>query len=456
MNSNCKIFTNIRNEYKNFIYKSFKCNINDFCYELIYEYQIDDKNQFKHILKIKKNTLFEKGIDINNFNKIISMIGLIEGINYYKIFCCENFIVEVDQLDEYEKKWWRKTYYKGLSELLYLNNIEINEEEFINFKSTGNLIDKVTLNNLNGNLILVGGGKDSITTLELLKDENNKILIMNPRKASLKSCEIAGYKDEDIIIIDRIIDEKVFEYNKSGEFLNGHIPFSAVISFISQFVSGLIGYKNVITSNECSANEETVKGANHQYSKTFEYEKDFREYSDKYIYNEEKVNYYSLLRPLYELQIVKIFSKHEKYFNIFKSCNIGSKIIDKKEEWCCNCPKCLFVYILLLSCIDEDKVISIFGENLLNKKEMKNDFDKLIGKSPEKPFECIGTKKEVNAAMTIIINKGIITELSNYYKEECKDFQLNEKEISELMNNFNNENFLYQKDIDIIKKELVI
>lgn len=59
---------------------------------------------------------------------------------------------------------------------------------------------------------------------------------------------------------------------------------------------------------------------NHQYSKSYEFENDFEEYSKKYLKTE--IKYFSFLRPLNELQIAKLFSKYKKYHKVFKSCNV--------------------------------------------------------------------------------------------------------------------------------------
>lgn len=59
---------------------------------------------------------------------------------------------------------------------------------------------------------------------------------------------------------------------------------------------------------------------NHQYSKTYEFENDFAEYSKKYL--KANVKYFSFLRPLNEMQIAKIFSRYTKYHKVFKSCNV--------------------------------------------------------------------------------------------------------------------------------------
>jgi hypothetical protein len=62
--------------------------------------------------------------------------------------------------------------------------------------------------------------------------------------------------------------------------------------------SYLYNYKYIILSNEKSASEENLiwnsLKINHQYSKSFEFEKDFVEYKNKYI--SKNIKYFSLLR----------------------------------------------------------------------------------------------------------------------------------------------------------------
>lgn len=462
MENNIQKFTSFRNKYDTFYFESFKLNLSDFYIEVNYHYSFDKKIDFNHVLRIKKNEQLKNIIDFKKYEKIIICLGIIEGINYYKMICPKNIKIKCMKLNEEENKWWEKLYYKGLGELLYLNGIKVLEDEFVKFLSCETEIDKIKLENVEGNLILVGGGKDSNTSLELLSDEKekNNILIVNPREASFESAKIAGYNEEEIIIVNRIIDKNLIEYNKEG-YLNGHIPFSAMLSFLSTFIACMTNKKYVVVSNESSANEDTVDGANHQYSKSFEYENDFRKYLKEFVFENDNVEYYSILRPLFELQIVKLFVKYEKYLKIFKSCNIGSKIIEKKEIWCNKCPKCLFVYILLLSQLEENRVIDIIGSNMLDNEEFKEDFNKLIGVLEEKPFECIGTKDEVNAAMSIIINKeeyntDNIPCLIKYYKEECKEKHFNDEEIKKIIYNFDDNNNVPRETIEKIKNLLDI
>ena len=228
-----------------------------------------------------------------------------------------------------------------------------------------------------------------------------------------KQVHIDCSKGLEYCAITRVIDKNLLELNKQG-YLNGHTPFSAIVAFTSYLMAYLTNRKYIVLSNEGSANEPTIIGTNinHQYSKTYEFEKDFYEYTKKYF--KIDIKYFSLLRPIKEIQIAYLFSKYKEYHKIFRSCNVGSK--SNPWIWCLNCPKCLFVFIILRAFLSLEEMTSIFGENLLDKKELEKDFLELIGQSDTKPFECIGTIDEVKYAMNRII-KSDSSYLSNLYKD---------------------------------------
>lgn len=118
-----------------------------------------------------------------------------------------------------------------------------------------------------------------------------------------------------------------------------------------------------------------------------------------YITND--INYFSFLRPLSELQIAMLFAKNDKYFDVFKSCNVGSKT----DIWCGNCPKCLFAYIILSPFIKPEVLNRIFGKSMLDDPSLQLYFDQLTGLMPTKPFECVGTIDEVNTALAMTIER---------------------------------------------------
>ena len=216
---------------------------------------------------------------------------------------------------------------------------------------------------------------------------------------------------------------------------------------------GVNNSNHIALSNESSANETTVENSNvnHQYSKSFEFEKDFREYTEKYISG--SFNYFSFLRPLSEIQIGKIFSRFTKYHLAFRSCNVGSK----NDTWCGKCPKCLFAFIILSPYIERNKMIEIFGSDLLNDEDLLFYFEQLIGIEKVKPFECIGTVSEVNIAVNLIIKKigeNELPYLLKYYKSANLYEKYSNLDFKTEINNIENNHFLTDEFIKLIKDEL--
>jgi len=201
---------------------------------------------------------------------------------------------------------------------------------------------------------------------------------------------------DDTLVLQRSLDPLMLKLNGQG-CLNGHTPFSALLAFYSLLAAQLSGVHAIALSNENSANESTVAGTevNHQYSKSWMFERDFRRYVASYLGG--GYDYFSLLRPLCELQIAMLFARTERYFDIFRSCNVGSK----QDVWCGRCAKCLFAFIILSPFIAPGRLASIFGRNMLDDADMLPLLRQLTGRAETKPFECVGTVDEVLAALAL-------------------------------------------------------
>lgn len=396
-------FDELRKKYESIVYKSFSCVEDKSKIKITYLYKLGEYN-FNHELVIPKKYFFkvENMIDKDIF---LFNLGLIEIINYYKLACPKKIILEAGAIKEEQKEFFKKLFYKGLGEFRYVNNINISMEEFVEFVNANeNYYRKSKLKGFEGNIVPIGGGKDSIVTLELLKHEKekNNCLIVNPRGATVDTVNVAGYNMESTIEVYRKIDPKLLELNKEG-YLNGHVPFSAMLAFLGIFCALITNKQYVILSNESSADESTDEetGANHQYSKSMEFEKDFSNYVERYINSD--IKYFSLLRGMRELDIARLFAEHKQYHKIFRSCNVGSK--NGGNEWCGSCPKCLFVYIMLAPYLEKEELINIFGKDLLEDTELLTYMKQLTGIEKVKPFECVGTRDEVNEAIDMIIEK---------------------------------------------------
>lgn len=438
-------YNELRNEYDTFIYDSYEIEELKNTTKITYNFIVPSLTQYKPTLEVRK-------FKIDSFTKnLIFHIGLVELVSYWKATCSKNVIIKAGYINKEQIEFFKKLYFYGLGELFYTNGITPNYNDFINIKCELEEQNIEIPNYVgNGNLIPIGGGKDSNVTLEIMKSdfEDNLCFIINPKQVTLSCAQTAGYSNEKIVTVKRTIDKNLIELNKQG-FINGHTPFSALVAFLSYFNAYITGKKYILLSNESSANESNVDGTkiNHQYSKTYEFECDFNEYTKKYF--KIDIKYFSLLRPLSEYQIAMLFSNYEKYHEIFKSCNVGSK--KEPWHWCCSCPKCLFVYIILSPFLYKEKLIEIFGEDLFEKEDLLDIFIELTGYGKTKPFECVGTYEEVRYAITKTISKlDKQPYLLKYYKEHFELENLNKN----LENKYNRENNLNPYFENLLKSEL--
>ncbi|MDE5587361.1 MAG: hypothetical protein K2I72_03205, partial [Bacilli bacterium] len=203
----------------------------------------------------------------------------------------------------------------------------------------------------------------------------------------------------------------------------------------------------IVLSNEASANEGNVKGTkiNHQYSKSYEYESDFREYTKKYL--TDKIEYFSLLRCWNEYEIVQEFIKHKEYLSIFRSCNRGTK----ENIWCNHCSKCLYVYIMLYPHLTEEELNQIFSNPMLEDNSLEEVFQSLVLEDVDKPFECVGEKEEINYSIqkALELKKEKLPYLLKQYQENYHPSIVPSERIEKY---FNHQHFIPSEYLEILRR----
>ena len=388
-------------------------------------------------------------------DKLVFNLGMVESISYWKATCSKTYTLKCHSLTKEQSLWWKNLFYYGLGEFRYKNNIHTEKDDFIEFEFDQNAFTPEKTNNtqaststvpINQNHIIVpvGGGKDSIVTMEELRQKHTIIpFVININRPISECIAAAGISMEDTIVVERKLDKKILEMNNLGA-LNGHTPFSAMVAFATLIAAELTNVSKIALSNELSANESTVVNnahdiINHQYSKSFKFEKDFRYYYQTFI--SDKYNYFSYLRNIPEIRIAEKFSQYKKYHTIFRSCNVGSK---NGNVWCGNCPKCLFVYTMLLPFLTETELIDIFGSNLLLNNELKDTLFQLTGIYETKPFECVGTIDETRSAISKYLENNKPMGILKDYVEAMDEsvLQMDRINFHTLMTMNNTDNFI--------------
>lgn len=401
-------FEEYRKNYPEFIYRDYEFVKEEGAYTVRYFFEIPGLCEFTP----KWTFPYERDVDEEILSALFFQLGMVESISYWKAACPPRLTVKCGPLSGEQIAFWKNLYFHGLGEFLFVNGIEVSPEDLVQIEAAdyakGVLKDVLPAS---GSLVPVGGGKDSVVSLDLLKEEEVVAYCINPSETMRNV--IAKSNARSTYGAKRVLDAKLLDLNKQG-FLNGHTPFSAIVAFSTAIAAYLTGKQYIVLSNENSANESTVRNStvNHQYSKSYEFEQDFNAYLRSVV--DTEIFYFSFLRPLTEMQISYLFSKAKQYHDVFRSCNAGSK----KGIWCCDCAKCLFVYIILSPFLSDEELVKIFGENLLNKESLGEIFKELTGIKENKPFECVGTRREVVAALCEFLRQGRTSYLTDLYAKE--------------------------------------
>lgn len=332
------------------------------------------------------------------------LLFLLAGVSYYKAYVPTELRCEAFALDPITASFVEKVYRHGLGEFSYQNKLDLTDR--VHFVSSDVAAPQPIPLNLKHHLCVpVGGGKDSIVTLEYLKEAGEPVTLFALGGTSGTAGPIQATIDVSglpAIKVARTLSPKLIELNKAGAY-NGHVPITAILSAITVAAAIMQGFDTIVMSNEHSASAPNVRynnlEINHQYSKSFEFEKDLSCYIGEHI--TPQLSYFSLLRPLSETDITRRFAKLKKYHSVFRSCNTAFRQDAKArgKHWCCNCPKCRFVFLALAPFVDKPRLIDIFGANMLDDAAQTEGFAELCGLSAHKPFECVGEIEESSLLM---------------------------------------------------------
>jgi hypothetical protein len=347
------------------------------------------------------------GIEESKLEPYLFHIGMMEVLSYWKAACPPRVIIDGYHLTEDERAWWHDLFIHGLGEFYFVNDIDPSQEGLLSIESRGDRPlprsaqgDAIAKS---GELVMAAGGKDSSLALEMLKAFDplvrRETLMLNPSRSASESITIAGYGEP--LVVRRTIDKQLLELNAQG-YLNGHTPFSAYLAFLGTMIAEMHGLGSVIVSNERSASEENTifhgLAINHQYSKGIRFERRFRAYAAEHFPG--CASYYSIIRPLYDLQVSGLFARlAPRHLHSFRSCNVGQR----DDKWCGKCPKCAFVCLTIAPFTSPDLRASIFGRDLFEAPEILSAIEELTGVRDHKPLECVGTLGESRDALVLTL-----------------------------------------------------
>ena len=251
-------------------------------------------------------------------------------------------------------------------------------------------------------LVPVGGGKDSAVALEIVRRAGLQTSLFSVGDAPPIARTVAAAQLPRLLAL-RTLDEDLGALNRAGA-LNGHVPITAIVSCVAMLTAALNGFDAVAMANERSASSGNVSwdgvDVNHQFSKSLRAELLLSAAAQE----AGGPALFSVLRPASELAIARAFSRMERYHAAFTSCNAIFRIDPalRAASWCCDCPKCRFVFLALAPFSSPAHLREIFGRDLLADPGQLPGFALLTATGGHKPFECVGEEQESVAAIRLL------------------------------------------------------
>ncbi|MGK5684372.1 hypothetical protein [Actinoplanes sp. URMC 104] len=333
--------------------------------------------------------------------RVLDLLHVVAGVSYFKVGAPAR-VLAPQPVPPAAAEFFTAIYTKGMAEYAYRNQLAHVLELTVEVPAGAPAAPEVVDNSQGRPLSAVGGGKDSIVTLEILRAAGLDPVpfSVNPNPVIENVNAASGLP---ALAARRKLDPRLFELNKAGA-LNGHIPVTAINSLIAVATAVWHGLGPVVMSNERSASDPNLiwngHEVNHQWSKGVEAEGLLRAAVTAHAGLTEP--YFSLLRSLSELHIAQLFARHTAYDDVVTSCNKAFKLHDPTARWCGDCPKCRFVFLAMAPAMDRARLTKIFGHDLFADVAQVPGFLELLGIDAHKPFECVGEVEESLVALSML------------------------------------------------------
>ena len=371
-------------------------------------YRLDHDEWFEEVLEFGGAPVGPDALE--GLHRALRVLHLAAGVSYWKLAAPARIVVETGELSPAERKFVHDLYDKGMREFAYESSlplpVRIDIEAHRRAGAPGPLATAPFASAPpRAVAVPIGGGKDSIVALEALRDAGIfeqlpvSLLAVNPRPAMARTADIAGLP---LVAIGRRLSPRLAELNAAGA-LNGHVPITALVSLVAVAAGFVHGFDTVLMALERSADEATTVldgvAVNHQWSKSTECESELRTVIGESV--SSGVVYTSVLRGVGELEIARWFAGLDRYHQAFRSCNKAFRTDGELDGWCGQCAKCRFVFLMLAPFLDEERLVAIFGHNLLADATSAGGFRDLFV-AGRKPFECVGERRESLLALRLI------------------------------------------------------
>jgi hypothetical protein len=382
-------------------------------------YALDEEVFFEEEIDLPLEGLLADVLEADNgrLEGLLSLLHWVAGVSYFKTALPPLISFETGAPPPAAARLLEALYSEGLGELAYTNDLTgLPRPSFGSGAAPGqaasrgstpageravaSAYDEPPLERV---LVPVGGGKDSAVALEIVRASGVELSLFSVGDAPpiARTVAAAGLPR---LLATRTLDPGLRALNEAGA-INGHIPITAIVSCVALLTAALNGFDAVALANERSASVGNVSWdgveVNHQFSKGLRAERLLRAALAEI---DGAPRLFSVLRPASELAIARAFARLGVYHLAFTSCNAIFRIDPalRAASWCCDCPKCRFVYLVLAPFSEPAHLREVFGRDLLDEDSQFDGFALLTATGGHKPFECVGEEQESVAAIRLL------------------------------------------------------
>ncbi len=383
-------------------------------------YGLDDELSFTERLRLPvPHTLSAE--DRSRAQPLLALLHWVAGVSYFKLAAPPRVEFEGDPPGTAVAALLEALYSEGLGEFAYTNRLARLPRP--SFSAAGTRAEEASPAREDSSarsegstarsgrstarpervLVPVGGGKDSAVAIEIVRRSglDSGLFSIGDAPPIARTVTAAGLP---WLMARRELDPQLRRLNESGA-LNGHVPVTAIVTAAALLCAQLNGYDTVAMANERSASAGNLLWdgveVNHQFSKSLRVERLLDGAVEEL---GAPVRAVSVLRPASELAIARAFARLTVYHRAFTSCNTIFRLDPalRGTSWCCDCPKCRFVFLALAPFTTPQQLREIFGRDLLEEEDQFDGFALLCAAGGHKPFECVGEEQESLAAIRLL------------------------------------------------------
>ncbi len=376
-------------------------------------YALDEDIFFVEELDLPVELAGSRAADPEHVQGLLSLLHWVAGVSYFKAALPPTLSCETGAPPPAVAELLEVLYSEGLAELAYTNSLQGLPRPRFSGGASSTRPDPAVATIAQPStapaaspqrvLVPVGGGKDSAVALEIVRGAGCELSLFSIGDAApiARTVAVAGLPR---LLATRRLDPGLRALNEAGAF-NGHVPITAIVTCAALLTAALNGFDAVAMANERSASAGNVVWdgveVNHQFSKGLRAE---RLLSAALAEVAPGVRCFSVLRPASELAIARAFARMERYHGAFTSCNALFRLDPelRASSWCCDCPKCRFVFLALAPFCEPQHMREIFGRDLLDEDAQFEGFALLTATGGHKPFECVGEEQESLAAIRLL------------------------------------------------------